>query len=156
MAFALKVQMNGSGFGLEVALMHSSCEVAKQLDHDFNHCLVAALNWDISSSLAQQVVCGQAARERLEAKTTLDLDANNFFVNLLRRRGTLLLFFASNVHLKCVTFLAIKERLTNQWSCTGASETYVTPEGSKKCKLEKPGIKVKKADIEAGETFVKG
>ncbi len=33
-----------------------------------------------------------------------------------------------------------------QWSCTGASETYVTPEGSKKCKLEKPDIKVKKAD----------
>jgi hypothetical protein len=75
------------------------------------------------------------------------------------------LFFASNVHLKCVTFLAIKERLTNQWSCssqvtqwscTGASETYVTPEGSKKCKLEKPDIKVKKADLEAGETFVKG
>jgi hypothetical protein len=29
--------------------MHSSCEAAKQLDHDFNHCLVAALNWDISS-----------------------------------------------------------------------------------------------------------
>ncbi len=49
MAFALKVQMNGSGFGLEVALMHSSCEVAKQLYHDFNHCLVAALNWNISS-----------------------------------------------------------------------------------------------------------
>jgi hypothetical protein len=41
-------------------------------------------------SLAWHVVCGQVARERLEAKTTPDLDANNFFVNLLRRQGTLL------------------------------------------------------------------
>ncbi len=40
-----------------------------------------------------------------------------------------------------------------QWSSTGASETYVTPEGSNKCKLDKPDIKVKKADLEAGENL---
>lgn len=116
-------------------------------------------------SLARQVVCGQVARERLEAKTTPDLDANNFFVNLLRRQGTLLgiLCFQCSpevCHLlsnQGETYKLVVLFFTGyQWSCTGASETYVTPEGSKKCKLEKPDIKVKKAGIEAGETFIKG
>ncbi len=116
-------------------------------------------------SLARQVVCGQVATERPEAKTTPDLDANNFFVNLLRRQGTLLAILCFQCspevcHLlsnQGETYKLVVLFFTGyQWSCTGASETYVTPESSKKCKLENPDIKVKKADIEAGEAFIKG
>jgi hypothetical protein len=111
-------------------------------------------------------MCGQAARERLEAKTTPDLDANNFFVNLLRRQGTVLAILCFQClpevrHLlsdqgETYKLVVVLFFTGYQWSCTGASETYVTPEGSKKCKLEKPDIKVKKADIKAGRTFIKG